>query len=93
MTEKKKIWFVIRRMGWSPCCWQGWAVSLIFIALIIVIRALVNPEHYMLYALLLVAGFISICIAKGGRHRRSKFQGLETAGSRVDFAADPRRGE
>ena len=69
MTEKKKIWFLIRRMGWRPCCWQGWTVSLIFIALIIAMRVLVNPEYYMLYALLLVAGLIGICIAKSDRFR------------------------
>ncbi|MEI8205312.1 MAG: (2Fe-2S) ferredoxin domain-containing protein [Kiritimatiellales bacterium] len=69
LPADKKLWFVFRRMGCRPCRWQGWLVSLIFIALIISMREWVNPEHYTLYALLLTAGLIGICVANGGRIR------------------------
>ena len=69
LPADKKLWFVFRRMGYRPCSWQGWLVSLGFIVLIIAMREWVNPEHYTLYALLLVAVLIGVGCAKGGRHR------------------------
>lgn len=69
LPQKKTNWFLIRGMNLRPCCWQGWLVSLGFIVLIIAMREWVNPEHYTLYALLLAAGLIGICVAKGDRIR------------------------
>lgn len=65
--QEKKSWFLIRQMGWTPCSWQGWAVLLIFIALVIALRQQAGSEHYLLYVLLLTAGLIGICFSKGGR--------------------------
>jgi (2Fe-2S) ferredoxin len=69
LPAAKKKWFVFRRMGYRPCSWQGWLISLGFIALIFAMREWVNPEHYTSYVLLLAAGLIGICIVKGGRTR------------------------
>lgn len=75
MTEEKKIWFPVKRsgMGWGlPCCWQGWAVLLIYIALIVSARRVVEPAYYAAYILGLTAILIVICLFKGGRRGSPK---------------------
>jgi hypothetical protein len=76
MTEEKKIWFPIKRYGWGwgpPCCWQGWVVLLIYIALVIAAAWLVPPNemptHYTAYVTGLTVILIVICLLKGGRPR------------------------
>jgi len=32
-TDKNNSWFRIRKMGWTPCSWQGWAVILVYFVL------------------------------------------------------------
>jgi hypothetical protein len=56
-------------MNLRPCCWQGRAVLLIFIALMIATHKSAAPEHRTLYTLLLTAGLIGIGFVKGGRTR------------------------
>ncbi len=43
----KKLWFKRKKYGWgwSPCSWQGWLVTLVYVALIILFILLldINP--------------------------------------------------
>lgn len=69
MTEEKKLWFSIRRFGMCPCCWQGWTVLLLFIALIATATWYVPQSYYTVWVATLSATLVAICIGKGGRSR------------------------
>jgi uncharacterized membrane protein YhaH (DUF805 family) len=68
-------WFKRRRYGWGffPSTWQGWVVTLAFVALVIV-PALFLPEDdespelvvgYLAYVLVMVVAFIVTAVKKG----------------------------
>jgi len=72
MTEEKKIWFPAKTHGWGwgpPVCWQGWAVLIAFIALILAAPVLVPPQDnitaYLAYVIAMCAILIVICWKTG----------------------------
>ena len=72
MAEKNKIWFPTKRYGWGwgpPCCWQGWVVLFIYVALVIAASLLVPPNKVSPYFAGLTAILILICLLKGERPR------------------------
>ncbi len=70
MSEDKKIWFPIRKMGWGfPCCWQGWAVFLIYAALLATIYWLAPQSKIKAYGIGLTAILTVFLLFKGGRRR------------------------
>ena len=70
--EKNDYWFPAKTYGWGWGCprkWQGWVVTLVFIAVILFLPNVVSPETNMptfgLIAGTVVCSFLGICIAKG----------------------------
>jgi len=63
-------WFRRRRLGsgWRPVSWQGWAVTLVAVALVIAVLALLHasPERIPL-VLLVVAVYAVVALLTGGR--------------------------
>jgi uncharacterized BrkB/YihY/UPF0761 family membrane protein len=73
MTEEKKVWFPIRKMGWGfPCCWQGWVVFLIYAALLAAIYWLAPPNKTKAYGLGLTVILTVFLLLKGGRRGSPK---------------------
>ena len=71
-TPSRPIWFPAKRYGWGwgrPVAWQGWAVLLIWIAVLAaVIAPLVAGRHWVAEAVFLVgwtAALIGVCYARG----------------------------
>lgn len=69
--SEKKIWFPAKRYGWGwglPCCWQGWAVFLIFY-LLLGCAAFhwmpQHPKHFFLACVVLSLLLVLICWWKG----------------------------
>jgi len=73
MKSKQTYWFHAKDpevgVGWSgPASWQGWVSLALFIAAVIVSAALMLPQRFGSYLLLLAvlsAAFIALCIVKG----------------------------
>lgn len=74
MTEpnKQQYWFPAKSYGWGwgkPTSWQGWAVLLVFAALLAAGYFLFPPERdgvaYFLYTAALGAGLVAVCWLKG----------------------------
>lgn len=72
MTEPKRYWFPAKKYGWGwglPLTWQGWAVLIAFMLLLlggtIVISPAVSPVKHLLYVTVLSAALVGICYAKG----------------------------
>jgi hypothetical protein len=69
------IWFPAKRYGWGwgpPVTWQGWAVTLGWIAFLFAGLLLLTPEHplgIVIFMVVMCAFFIGICYAKGERPR------------------------
>ncbi len=71
-VNEPKYWFPAKRYGWGwgfPSCWQGWAVMIGYIALLIP-GAFWFPQDqylasYLIYVFTLSALFIVICWSKG----------------------------
>jgi hypothetical protein len=68
----RKYWFPAKRYGWGwgfPSTWQGWAVLLTYLALVIggipFIQAPKGSFVYVAYALLLTVAFFAICWLTG----------------------------
>ena len=64
MTEKKKIWFRIRKMGWTPCSWQGWLVLVVYFVLMMFALDIKEPAARRLCGAVLTAGVIGIAMWK-----------------------------
>lgn len=71
----KGYWFKAKLYGWgwTPVTWQGWAVTLGYIALVLALALTIN-EHsstkevaftFLLPIAILTASLIRICYAKG----------------------------
>jgi hypothetical protein len=67
-----KHWFPAKRYGWGwgpPCAWQGWAVLLIYFALVVggipFIQATEGNVAYIAYVFVLTAILIVICRRTG----------------------------
>ena len=71
--DKKKIWFPAKKygFGWGfPVTWQGWAVLLSYILLIIIgIKNVTGSASqigsFFIYVVFLTALLIFICLKKG----------------------------
>jgi hypothetical protein len=71
-NKVKNIWFPAQKYGWGwgiPCSWQGWVVLFGFIAIVIALSYIFDPEkHFLLFCLSigLASGLlILICYLKG----------------------------
>lgn len=67
-----RYWFRAKRTGWGwglPLVWEGWLVLLLFVALLAAGAFLFSPAHalasYVIYALILAAIVLVICVLKG----------------------------
>ena len=71
----KEIWFPAKRYGWGwgfPVTWQGWAVFVAYICVILGGIQLVYPTRPVAFGILVVIAticFIAICWFKGERPR------------------------
>jgi hypothetical protein len=70
------IWFPAKRFGWGwgpPRVWQGWAVLVVFFALLaagaFVFLSRLQTLRFLAYTLFLVAVLMGICWVKGERPR------------------------
>jgi hypothetical protein len=70
--QERKYWFPAKRFGWGwgpPSAWQGWAVLLIYLLLVLggipLVQAPLGSLIYILYALVLTAILIGVCWLKG----------------------------
>lgn len=68
----KQYWFPAKRYGWGwglPITWQGWAVFVVFFALLIAGIFLFPPARgtfsFLVYTMLVSVVFGVICYAKG----------------------------
>lgn len=71
-ADTSKYWFRAKRYGWGwglPCAWQGWAVLIAYLVLIIsgipFIKALTGTVAYFAYSSILTIAFIGICWLTG----------------------------
>lgn len=74
-----KLWFRRKRYGWgwTPSSWQGWAVTLAYIAILIALAATLdeNSENkevafmFFLPVAIMTAAFIRIAYKKGEKPR------------------------
>jgi len=67
-----KYWFPAKRQGWGwglPSAWQGWAVLLIYLALVVggipFVQAPKGSVVYVAYASVLTVALIAICWLTG----------------------------
>jgi hypothetical protein len=75
-SEPRKYWFPAKRYGWGwglPLTWQGWAVLIVYVALVVggipVLHATRGALVYLAYVLVLTAALIVICWLTGERPR------------------------
>jgi hypothetical protein len=67
MEKSPKYWFPAKRFGWGwglPSVWQGWAVLIVYLTLMLAGLALVNPavnaNGYTVYAAVVTALFLLV---------------------------------
>lgn len=72
MPPAPEYWFPAKRYGWGwglPTRWQGWAVLIVYFALIGITLRLAPPDHQRSTFILLVALYslvlIAVCWLKG----------------------------
>ena len=72
IPQERKYWFPAKRFGWGwgpPTAWQGWAVLLVYLSLVLggipLIQVPLGSLIYMLYALSLTALFVGVCWLMG----------------------------
>lgn len=73
--NEKHIWFPAKKYGWGlPCCWQGWVVYAVWLALLCtggIFLALHSIGLYVFYAIVLgIALFIVVSIKGEKPHWR-----------------------
>ncbi len=76
---EEKLWFKRKRYGWGwyPVSWEGWTVTLVYIALILSLAFTIDessPDSEIAFMLilpitLLTVTLIRICYAKGEKPR------------------------
>ena len=71
-SDEQHYWFPAKRYGWGwglPIAWQGWAVLMGFLSLLVLGVRLFPPEESMLtfvvYVGVLTALLFAICYVKG----------------------------
>jgi hypothetical protein len=64
----RKPWFGPRRFGWgwSPITWEGWVVSLIFIAAIVAAGLLLSSTRRTVVIILLVVALVLVSYLTSG---------------------------
>jgi hypothetical protein len=72
MAASPKFWFRAKRHGWGwgpPIAWQGWAVLIVFFALVLVGAFVLLPPYgqrvYVAYTFILCLVLVAICWIKG----------------------------
>lgn len=59
-------WFIRRRTPFSytinPCCWQGWAATVIYVAAVLLITPLANSGLWLAYCALLFVQTAAFCL-------------------------------
>jgi len=75
-SEPRKYWFPAKRYGWGwglPSTWQGWAVLLVYLALVLCGIPLLQSTRgtlvYFAYVLALTAVLVVVCWLTGERPR------------------------
>lgn len=75
-SPEKRPWFPAKKQGWGwglPVTWQGWAVFVAYLVLTLAgalrIRDGLGVILFVVYALVLSAGFLAVCWLKGERPR------------------------
>lgn len=75
-SQARKYWFPAKRYGWGwglPSTWQGWAVLLIYFALVVggipLLHSTKGALVYLAYVLVLTAALIVVCWLTGERPR------------------------
>ena len=74
-TGEKHIWFPAKKYGWGwglPCCWQGWVVFAVWLALICgggIFLAPQNISLYVVYAIALNIALFIVVFIKGEKPR------------------------
>ena len=66
MSDKKKNWFRIRKMGWIPCSWQGWAAVFIYVVLMMFALDIEDQTTRRLCGAALTISLIGIAMLKTG---------------------------
>jgi hypothetical protein len=67
----RTIWFPAKKYGWGwgpPCCWQGWLVLLLWMAVMIIGSFALLPKHPVAFYIMVAAmslALITICWLKG----------------------------
>lgn len=64
----KDPWFGPRRLvgwGWTPCSWQGWLVSGVFLVAIILNGELIHGLLKVWVAIGLIVGLAAVCALTG----------------------------
>ena len=76
MPEPPKYWFPAKRYGWGwgpPTAWQGWAVLLVFFALVLggafALLPSRGPLAFVGYTMVLCVLLVAVCWVKGERPR------------------------
>jgi hypothetical protein len=70
--DKRNYWFPAKQHGWGwgpPSSWQGWAVIVIYLSLVLagipLIHATLGNAIYLIHVLVLTAILIGVCWLKG----------------------------
>lgn len=64
MSEPNKSWFRIRKLGWTPCSWQGWVAVAIYIALMMYALDISDTSIRRLCGAALTIGLIGVAMWK-----------------------------
>jgi len=62
-NTEKEYWFKRRRygFGWTPACWQGWAVVIVFLIIFVVGKKMFDDN--LIYSIFMATAIISLVIA------------------------------
>lgn len=68
MAVPPRVWFGQKRIGWGarPVSWQGWAVTVLYVALGFVAARALAAHHLALFGIVLVvltAGYVLVVLA------------------------------
>ncbi len=71
-ANSRKYWFPAKRFGWGwsfPTAWQGWAVLITYLTLVLggipLVQATKGSLIYVAYLFVLTIALIAICWVKG----------------------------
>jgi ABC-2 type transport system ATP-binding protein len=66
-----KPWFRRRRVGvgWRPVTWEGWLITLVAVALVVGVLALLHTSARVPVVIVTVAGYVVVALRTGGAQR------------------------